>query len=53
MTGRQCKHVLACVIACRMNLASERPAAPDDLASLYVRQFPLVGDAAGQESAAD
>ncbi|KIM45388.1 hypothetical protein M413DRAFT_442059 [Hebeloma cylindrosporum] len=39
-THIMCKHVLAALIARKMNLCIEQPTSADDLAALYLRQFP-------------
>jgi len=40
-THIMCKHVLATLIARKMNLCETRPASADDLAAIFIRQFPL------------
>lgn len=37
----KCKHVLAARLAQKMSMCSERPTAPEDLAILFQRQFPV------------
>jgi len=39
-THVMCKHVLAVLIARKMNLCIERPTSADDLATIFLRQFP-------------
>ncbi|KAH9484943.1 hypothetical protein JR316_0001847 [Psilocybe cubensis] len=41
-THLMCKHILAALIARQMNLTIERPTNPDELAVLFMRQFPIL-----------
>jgi len=47
-THVMCKHVLAVLIARKMNLCIEQPTSADDLAAIFLRQFPSLETESGE-----